>query len=1855
MVDYSNFAAPDETDFGSGLASATPGQIAEGARTVQPGNYSMGTTILGDAALGVVDLADVVTSSTIGRVGGPGRGKVNAAAMSIFGPGVGKFMMENKGGIEAVSGIAGVIVAELATRKLLAVARPAVEVIKSVPYARRLLTMEAQSERALASVRAVDSIIAQKGITGARQFTEAALVPVSSMSRAGEWSTSMQLVGRNVVANQARRTAMFGGALRAGATEVTIAATQNTNDFLFPTMGAAMFNAGLGVAAGGIFGRVAANYAMKKFANTDVLTRFRAEAIDSTGIARRMLEPLDAGSPRQAEFFGNLQGTKTDVATAYMTEAKAIRPEKTDPTTWSTLTTAREAQAKAVMEEVTQKGIMGLEGTRFTMEGTAHGKAIQSGWKGDEGAVFGWEMAGAVGDDGIMATHFLKDDLVKGRINTVGNQLEQQQKQYLEIQAKQGAGVKLKKNEQKFLDEYGQRNAELRSEMKQLRYNDGLTPSVFVDGENLPLSHGQMLDNWIEPVVLRRDDLGAPVFEAHEPLGRTPLGISIDANLNIIIGKGAGGKKGLPRFGKPKTADPLATKTSRPGLNMDHYDYLRLYRATDKAADHVVGEMVKNPTFQLVLPQNPSWFQLDAAEEIAKRAEAKGTTPQIYWGKGITRESAQVKSLAEKADILAAKKFADITDPAELAKLRVQFNLPRLTAYQMGLLNTQAHPIDIVLKGAHALGGGKTLNDMSLQEVKQTLIKAQSLSDLTAMNPSEIKSLAGNSFNYMKSIDANGKAEFVPPVLTYKRALKAHDWSREDLADRIAARKFQQHATLTNPGAGPLTRDLTNALTANPDTALAGEVNALADIQLAMNAPLLENAAPTSATGAIATSLNPFATTEFRARDSKVLLAVTRTREAIDRYTRQYMKEEMESVMGDTLSVLNGPRNVQSKLLLDQFHTPGISSGWDLEAKVKSMPAKDGNGNVHAFLLSDTQHNRARWQEQFPNEPFQPGVTLKGPNGVEVVLDDLALDAQQKLNVLTDRQRIEKNSILRANGLPEIRRTEWYVPPPSVEGKYISYTFDVNGNIVRGGTVIADTEAKMAAEIARVKANPDSVMNRVGNVVRGRKEIEAYGSLWERRQMDMVDANTTAMQGGRVNKGSLASGVVRQGSLDQSLRAIRDNYLNHGSDLLETMFKDQIIAVEQARQVAIGETKSRAGFWQDVNFKSSHDLWLQELRGRSPLSSNSSPIAALYNPIENFVNRVLEEQAPRASEVFHAVTDWATKRMPWGSTVQDKKMFDGLSEKLGQHMPFKDAHEMIAARDAGAKAWTLSEITGTGNKFAASWMLRMFEVAHPIMNLTGIVNAMPAVIRQYQRQSWETAEEFANRVGHSVTIFGQTGSDVTHSAVDMGKVAKRAFMASWKGDPRFAQYTDDALRQGMLGQEVDIFNRQFREFEKPKGVVGRHAEKMTNWMSVLSDKSEDFSRNWAHHVGIDMALTMGMTDKRIVNNFAHDIANKMIANYSPRNRAELFQGAVGAPIGLFQSFMVAYWQRMFRYVETKQYRNLAVQMAMQGGLFGGKTIPGFAQVNDWMFSNSDGTSDFEDQLVHRFGADASDLLMAGSMSNLPKLWNILPGEQGIDGVNLYDRGDPSPRLPVIGGVPPALSVIGKIKQGVADAAAMLSDRNPKITTQQMGEIISNTLANRPMAGMVEQFLAGGKDTDSYGQLVSENLTWMESIYRMTGLRSLRQSAELEAFYKNKQMNETKAAQQEVLREGSRSAIRSGDPDALPAIFETYILNGGDERDFRRWYLDNYEAATETRGSRQLDDMMKDQSKMAGVQRLIDAQVGFAEDDETPDPMELYSTGADPMDDPNMPLNDESDPGYAYDSGYTQNVNPAAPQ
>jgi len=1824
-----------QTNLAAG-SNASLTDIQRVSQMTQRHDYGILATIGGDAVGGLADLVDTVGSSIpfVSKGLGIQRGDFNQYALrALDSPGLSTFYNENRGGIEAGSGVIGTIAAEFVGRKFTKPGGLLMGALKTLPYARRIATLDAEYTSAMQIVRLADKELATRGAMGIEQYIGRVGV------EGGGFQGLLTATGgttRSALTRSANFLGFAKGVKSAAVTEAVMATTLNQNGFLYDDdMSHNIMWMGLGLGVGGAFEKIATGYSIRKYVNSDEIRRTFADALDpdKTEEARLLWRKnapsfLDKKAMEEMGDIGHLGGGFTDYVTNLLVGARTLN--KTELGTAesaqglqlsrSQLATQNLQLAREEIQKVTTKGISTNGFTRFGNGSRGYMNHVDQLMHNDPGAFLGIEQLGGVPEEStVVGIH-------QAHVDRVDAVIQDLQARALDAQEAIKSGAKIAK---KF--DFDANDAMIR----RFTFEKNLTPVFFIDGEKATLTDARTLDNWVEPnIKSTATDEETTLFEAFAKDGKSH-GVGVDTNLNLHL------------------------PNNKPIAEADHFDMLRAYRVGQR----VIQNLKNNKEAVISLPKGANYFQLDMAEQLLRESDGK---VQVIWPEAMTRESAQVESFAQKAEILrsqdrllqmksilASKKELDFDPALEASKLRVRLNLPKLTAYERGVLGESDHPVVQLLRGVSGMEP-KDMRSLTKQDLMIGAAQTKRIGDFAPTAANDFDDLMGNSFRYM--LDESGQP--TRPLIGYQRSLQPFDWIPDNLADRLATRKLFTVQKMMEPlqtkqgVTETFTNSLSKALMQSPDYDIAARTHELMDPQVQGSVLGTANQTPFGAAAKAVKSR------DWIGRDNPTLLAASRVQELAQRLTRDFFQREAAPLQ-QVAGILNSPRSAATKMLLNQFiaHRPGWDIVMDGRKAIEdnlAQVALPGGKTGYKFILQRTEQNMSRWKTMFGQE-MPEGAIMPTPAGTDIVLDQTGLDFMKAFNSMTDSIRLNKNQLLKANGLNQIDHLPFYVPPTNIDGKFIGFTFDAENKIVPGMTVIATTQEQFAKEQAKVLAMIAD-QKKSGYRFMTRDQVQRFSNIWDRAQMDMIDPGTTAIQPGKRGTGGLSSITIDPQGVEGILSTLRSQYFNHANDIVTTMFKDQVRSAEARSAVASDVTRNRAGFYRDQQFRSIHDMYLENLLGKSPLNSSGSLVGRFYNQIEGTIDSFLASGAPSVSKVWHATNNWIDKIKPWDSSGVAKRDFESLTHALGEYMPFKSAAEYLEHQGAGQMPPKLKDIMGATNRFTAATMLRMFEPAMAVMNMAGMVNAMPSVIRHLVQKEGETAADYAARVGHIATIFPEAGPAGTSIGVlDMAKLMTRGFKRAWSKESH-ADF-DYMRSMGFLTQEVAEFQKQFGAIEtkadwerfmfgSPGAKVGRFGQDgaflgdkgLVGWTSILTDKSEDFSRSWGHMAGLELADMLGIEGREARNTFAHDMANKMIANYNPANRPEVFQGAVGAPLGLFQSFIMNYYQRLFRYVETKDYHALATQYAMQGGLFGVTTLPGWAEASKFFFSHSQGQMDANDSIREKFGQSAGDLLAAGTISNVPKLF-------GLPGIDLYSRGDTAVRLPGFN-LPPGISVATKVISGVAEGLratwGAITGSNPAFTGTQLAEIASNTIPNRPIAGLIEQLLAHGDDTDKYGQIVSDTKSMAEGVYRVMGVRSMRQSKELEAFYSNRNAMELKASQDDLLRTATRAAIRAGHTEALPGIMQTYIEQGGDPRYFRKWLKSNYEAATESRGERQLQQTLHSK-QMGYVARLLDAGVDIKGDDTTTSYADALATSSN-YDHPN-----EDDPGY--DTNHTPDVDP----
>lgn len=1759
-------------------------------------NRSAAWTVAGWVPGSILDLADTVGSSVIPGVE---RQDINNKFLTAVGsPGLAGWFAQNKGAVEVGSGLAGVVVADTVAKKILAPAGLAMQAIRGVPFARRIATLDAQYERAMRLNNITQMEAARRGSVGIERFLGSEM----NLARLGAAPLAMSR-------GQATR-ALFGAAVAKGlarniTTEAVMATTLHTNGFLYAddlAHNIAWMGAGLGIGAG--IDSAVTSYTLRKLANSEAVRQLNRKAYDPTGFETQRLHAFTtadavlraAGTdPKDLGFMFQGAGGTTDLITSLAIQTQELRKARGTSERARSLfgkreeiATHQETIAFEELNKVTTRGLRGVGGSGVGTRLEGIGAPLKESLDREPTFLFGIEELGTV------PSGMTREETVKLRAENLKQRFDVVQS-LLKDGGKIHRTKRMTKDGVQFTDTFvplaeKEREALIRESQELTFMNSHVPVTMLEPGEWAPISWGKIADGW-EPI--------RPVMEG---------GLGTDGRAVWTVQRG---KTIDERVAIANDGEIFLPAGSKRLDTLQPAEMLDLFTAGRAMVNHHIKT---NMVF--TVPEKASWFVLDLAEQIAKN----GGPELVKYQGNMTRESAQVESFAQKIESInkrvRARRFAkaDPLGEEEIFQLRTLLNLPRISAYRAGLMKTTESPVDLLLAG---FTGAKAadIRKMSYQDILREFNEANKVSGFDDEIKDRLDGLQGNTFNFLMDRDGNP----IKPIIGFKRPLSPLDFSRDELFMREATRAAHLRDSLMGEAADPFTKEISSLLAANPAFSQARKVMELADDQHRSAIPGFRHAAPQSWAGA---AMNAITSRERRDIDSQVMRAASQIQEEKTRIVQSLTKSIFDRHMGDMITRLSSAQNARSMMLMNQFLS--FRQGWTIARKPTEVTLPSGE-KAFAFVLDEENIvNRRRFEQTF-GKALEKGQQLLNPDGNPIVLDALAIDALARMQLVHEETFAAKNTLLRSQGLPELKKVPWYAPPPSTKNKYVGYTFDMEDNVVPDMAVIADSPEQldqMAKELQKSGAWKE------GYTFRTRKSVEDFMTLWDKAQMDFIPPNTTAIQPKKHNFGKSSTGLMNTMAFQEALVTMRDSLIKHGDDLIDVMF-DPVIKSARAR-AKIARVESAVGSRSATQHSSIYDRFLQNLTGRTSLSAKDSFMGDVYEWLEQRANGFLSSKpvmdtasaakrgGAHAAATMRMFKDFVRGAKP-GQSLQGEK-FNRFSQELGHYMPFKSVNEMIARETQSQTPTEVAEITSKLSWFEAASRLRWFESMHAVVNLGSMVANMPAVIRALQPMAGETVKEAAERNGSlAMTLAVPENGEIV--LPNVMRLIHDSYKDAWQKVPD--EFTQKAIRLGYMDQEVAEFQRQWGAIDSKAGWRGfmfgdegatgtglvakiKRSGGIDKWLGVLSDKSEAFSRQWGMYAGRRVAKAIGIDGVDAQLNFAHELTNKLIANYDPRNRAEVFQGALGAPIGLFQSYVVNYYQRLFRYLETGNTHALATQYATQAAIFGTSSVPGWNALN-WAFFDQGQAKgqDPVESMEARYGKPTADWLMHGTLSNLPKIF-------GQDGVSLYTRGDSEFRMPVVN--LPVADTVERVVKGIGQGLAAFKQDNHTVGMNQLAEIASNMITNRPIAGMIESIGAHGYDTTWDGQVVAESKTAADYLYRALGVRSMTQQKEMEAFYANKNSREEQAARQDILRSSARAAIRNGDFQEVPKIFADYVEKGGDPRFYSRYVKESFKAALDTRGERQLEEALKDPNNRSNayIARLLDAGIDVEEDENSTD-------------------------------------------
>ena len=341
------------------------------------------------------------------------------------------------------------------------------------------------------------------------------------------------------------------------------------------------------------------------------------------------------------------------------------------------------------------------------------------------------------------------------------------------------------------------------------------------------------------------------------------------------------------------------------------------------------------------------------------------------------------------------------------------------------------------------------------------------------------------------------------------------------------------------------------------------------------------------------------------------------------------------------------------------------------------------------------------------------------------------------------------------------------------------------------------------------------------------------------------------------------------------------------------------------------------------------------------------------------------------------------------------------------------------------------------------------------------------------------------------------------------------------------------------------------------GTLNDSVANAVNTFAKPSDWIERFTRylgaDVAHQIGNMKGLT-GTELEAFILNFTNKVSGNFVANQRP----QMFQGIVGASLGIFQSYQLNAMQQMFRHLSEGAPGRAAMMLALQGTILGGRSLPFFDHINNYLFTkhNKD-KADIYSFANDAFGDKWGDYLVYGLGSNLT-------------GMNFWQRGDTTPRnLSVVPLLPSDWAIVQKSAQAFEALSnfgqTMLDGGSLKVSGL---ELIAHAGLNRPLAGVAEMML--GARTSSKGNVdiaLNHDLLSMATTARLLGAKPMDEALAMEQMNRYAKIKADAQVKKADVIEAMRSQVLNNPDDLDVTEFaKRYSEAGGRPEEFRRGLL-----------------------------------------------------------------------------------------
>jgi hypothetical protein len=790
-------------------------------------------------------------------------------------------------------------------------------------------------------------------------------------------------------------------------------------------------------------------------------------------------------------------------------------------------------------------------------------------------------------------------------------------------------------------------------------------------------------------------------------------------------------------------------------------------------------------------------------------------------------------------------------------------------------------------------------------------------------------------------------------------------------------------------------------------------------------------------------------------------------------------------------------------------------------------------------------------------------------DGSPLVMREKSLAALKELRRYSDMQYATDSRLLASMGKAPKEYDHGHVIIPSRYGKeavYITNTAGQQIDFVLGNSL----EQAKAAALVRIAAHPQK--ETLGIVTSA--NIEQYKLLRDQAwNSNVINVGDSLAKAGRKDAGGRTSVIIDPKYVSAMITEIGNSFKRQGSRYLQAEFSTEIAHLNYMQQVAGVDVK---GFRGNNSMADVYSSYVNQLTGGFNDTSGS---------LFTTVNDIAETNI---NAVYQGISDAIQPAIAKSGfqSAHIKSVAAKLASKYGKS-PEQFAIDMVSRGQNGVAATNpIRNLINKSASFTSFMALKMFEIGHGLLTSASLMTTIPHTMSIFRTLKNETFAGKQERLGYLADMLPDGMAMPNEVKMTLNTIHK------WMNN-EYKQVLSDASKAGYL-------DAPFSEFMKSLGDAAaggseRWMNKVLDKSGIVSEKSEQMARQISFLTAYDMFKNAGRNGHEISMAAANDIANRIIADYRPSQKSSVFKGSFGTPLSLFQTFSTNYYQKMFQSIENKETRSLAVRFATQAFVFGGSSVPGYDFFTQNMFNNYDGSKTPEAALKGIANKNVADVLMYGSLSNVPKLF-------GADGIALTSRG--AMQLPKMLANPmdimssPAPSMISNAISTIGTGLKALSETG-SLGTRQMQESLILAMPNRPMRGVLE--IAQGYSVNHSHNLVNANTRdTISVIARIAGLKPQQEAEQAKAMALDRASVLLQQQRRARLSDAVQASMRNNEfnGNKVNTALKEYVATGGNLDHARTWLSDLAKKSTQDVFTAKLMKSLKHDPNSASTIRFL---------------------------------------------------------